>query len=273
MSYGAPLHKYFLYTVTHYNEGRLPGRDEQIDRHKRDGLTFQLWGALPVTESFNVRLGVGPYLFFDTQVSPSTTFKQTHGIVPIYSLAASYDFHFFNTPSFVQITANRTDTTDEFATTSYLLGLGLYFDHSVEKNAKNDSAPKRKVSILGGLSYENGNGNGSGPAFSIEYSQEINKTFTWSAAVLSENAPDEGLDRKGVLGQIWWKSQLTDSVGVGLGAGPAYFSGETEGAVVISISADYKLNEKWNLDLRLNRVATNKNLETDDILLGISRSF
>lgn len=69
------------------------------------------------------------------------------------------------------------------------------------------------------------------------------------------------------------KSKLTDRFDVGLGTGPAYFSGPTEGAGVFSISADYSLSEKWELGLRLNRIATGDNLESDDILLAISHKF
>ena len=274
INYGAPLNKYLLYTISHYNEAQLESPKEGISRHKRDGLALQLWGALPVTERFVVRAGVGPYLFFDTQVAEGdVSFKQTHGVVPLYSLAASYDFDLFNVPSFVQFTVNQTGSRDGFETRSYLLGLGVYFDQPDKETSTVGTSPGRKVTFLGGVTYENGIDNGSGPAFSLEYSQGINRYLSWSAAVLRENGATDDLERTGVVGQLWLKSRLTERFDIGLGAGPAYFSGPTEGAGVFSVSADYALSENWDLGLRFNRVATGDNLESDDILLGISRKF
>jgi hypothetical protein len=272
-SYGAPINS-LLYTISYYNEAQLTSQWEDISRHKRDGLTFQLWGALAISDQFVVRAGVGPYLFFDTQVSDdNVSYKQTHGVVPIYSLATSYDFNLFSAPSFVQFTVNQTGSKDGFETRSYLLGLGFYFDQQDKETSSVSSSRERKVTFLGGITYENGIDNDFGAAFSVEYSQGLKRHFSWSAAILREDGATNNLERTGIVGILWLKSKLTERSDVGLGVGPAYFSGPTEGAGVITISADYSLSGKWGLCLRLNRIATGDNLESDDMLLGISRKF
>ncbi len=272
-NYGAPISS-LLYTISYYNEVQLTSPKEGISRHKRDGVTFQLWGALPLGDRFVVRAGVGPYLFFDTQVSDGdVAYKQTHGVVPIYSMAASYDFNLYSTPSFVQLTVNQTGSRDGFETRTYLLGLGFYFDQHGKETSSVSIPRDRKVIFLGGVTYENGIDNDLGAAFSVEYNQRLNRYLSWSAAILREDGTTNDLERTGVVGQLWLKSRLTERFEVGLGAGPAYFSGPTKGAGVLSISADYSLSEKWGLDIRINRIATGDNLESDDMLFGICRKF
>lgn len=201
LNYGAPLNRYLLYTISHYNEAQLERPREGISRHKRDGFTLQLWGALPVTDRFVVRAGVGPYLFFDTQVAEGdVSFKLTQGVVPLYSLAASYDFNLFSVPSFVQFSVNQTGSRDGFGTRSYLLGLGVYFDPPEKETSTIGSSRSGKVTFLGGVTYENGIDPGSGAAFSIEYSQQITRFLSWSAAILRENGPIDDLERTGAVG-------------------------------------------------------------------------
>ncbi len=127
ISYGAPLYKQLIYSFSYYDEGDQSDSEGLEARHKRDGFTFQLWGALPVTKRLNVRLGIGPYLCFDTVLPATQDFQQTRSVVPIYSLATSYDFKLFGHPSFAQLTINKTGTRDDFSSTSYLLGIGAYF--------------------------------------------------------------------------------------------------------------------------------------------------
>jgi hypothetical protein len=273
ISYGAPLYKQLLYSFSYYDEGDESNCERHELCHKRDGFSFQLWGALPVTKRLNVRFGIGPYLCFDTVLSTTQDFQQTRSIVPMYSLATSYDFKLFGHPSFAQLTINKTGTRDGFATTSYLLGLGAYFAPAEKYNKTTDTIPAGKVTFLAGLSIENGDEDRLGPAFSLEYSRRILQHLDWSVAILRENGPKEDLDRTGLVAQLWLKTQLTKRFNIGLGAGPAHFSGETATAGVISASAGYNLSNEWELSFRINRVSTGSELETDNVLFGISRGL
>lgn len=273
ISYGAPLYKQLLYSFSYYDEGDQSDCVGQEACHKRDGFAFQLWGALPVTKRLNVRFGVGPYLCFDTVFPTGQDFQQTRSIVPMYSLATSYDFKLFGHPSFAQLTLNKTGTRDGFSSTSYLLGLGAYFAPAEKYNKTADSRPAGKVTFLAGLSLENGDEDRSGTAFSLEYSRRILQNLDWSLAILRENGAREGLDRTGLVAQLWLKTHLTKRFTIGLGAGPAYFSGKTATAGLISASAGYNLSNQWELSFRINRVSTGSELETDNVLIGISRGL
>ena len=92
-------------------------------------------------------------------------------------------------------------------------------------------------------------------------------------SILRENGEKEGLDRTSLVAQLWLKTQLTKRFNIGLGAGPAYCSGETATAGIISASAGYDLSKKWELSFRINRVSTGSELETDNVLFGISRGL
>ncbi len=273
ISYGAPLYKQLIYSFSYYDEGDQSDSEGLEARHKRDGFTFQLWGALPVTKRLNVRLGIGPYLCFDTVLPATQDFQQTRSVVPIYSLATSYDFKLFGHPSFAQLTINKTGTRDDFSSTSYLLGIGAYFSPDKENYNTTDSMAAAKVTFHAGLSLENGDQDRSGTAFVLEYNRKILQNLAWSIALLRESGAKEGLDRTGLVAQLWLKTQLTKRFNVGLGAGPAHFSGETESAGVISASAGYDLSNVWELSFRINRVSTGSELETDNVLFGIGRRF
>ena len=273
ISYGAPLYKQLLYSFSYYDEGDQSDCEGQETCHKRDGFSFQLWGALPVTKRLNVRFGIGPYLCFDTVLHATQDFQQTRSVVPMYSLATSYDFKLFGHPSFAQLTINKTGTRDGFSSTSYLLGLGAYFAPAQKYNKTRDSIPAGKVTFLAGLSIENGDEDRLGTAFSLEYSRRILQNLDWSVAILRESGAREGLDRTGLVAQLWLKTQLTKRFNIGLGAGPAHFSGETATAGVISASAGYNLSNEWELSFRINRVSTGSELETDNVLFGISRGL
>ena len=273
ISYGAPLYKQLLYSFSYYDEGDQSNCEGEELCHKRDGFSFQLWGALPVTKRLNVRLGIGPYLCFDTQLSDTQNFQQTRSVVPLYSLATSYDFKLFGHPSFAQLTINKTGTRDGFSSTSYLLGIGAYFSPDKENYNTTDSIATAKVTFLAGLSLENGDQDRSGSAFALEYSRKIFQNLAWSIALLKESGAKEGLDRTGLVAQLWLKTQLTKRFNIGLGAGPAHFSGTTATAGVISASAGYDLSNVWELSFRINRVSTGSELETDNVLFGIGRRF
>ena len=90
---------------------------------------------------------------------------------------------------------------------------------------------------------------------------------------MSESGAKEGLDRTGLVAQLWLKTQLTKRLNIGLGAGPAHFSGKTATAGVISATAGYNLSDLWELSFRINRVSTGSELETDNVLFGISRGL
>ena len=156
---------------------------------------------------------------------------------------------------------------------SYLLGIGAYFSPDKENHNTTDSIAAAKVTFLAGLSLENGDQDRSGTAFALEYSRKILRNLAWSIALLRESGAKEGLDRTGLVGQLWLKTQLTKRFNIGLGAGPAHFSGETVTAGVISASAGYDLSNVWELSFRINRVSTGSELETDNVLFGISRGF
>ena len=131
---------------SYYDEGDESDCEGQESCHKRDGFAFQLWGALPVTKRLNVRFGIGPYLCFDTVFPTGQDFQQTRSIVPMYSLATSYDFKLFGHPSFAQLTLNKTGTRDGFSSTSYLLGLGAYFAPA-QKYITRQRTPFRQVKL------------------------------------------------------------------------------------------------------------------------------
>ena len=271
ISYGAPLYKQLLYSFSYYDEGDQSDCEGQESCHKRDGFSFQLWGALPVTKRLNVRFGIGPYLCFDTVLPATQNFQQTRSIVPMYSLATSYDFNMLGHPSFAQLTINKTGTRDGFSSTAYLLGLGAYFSPEKNNYKTTDNMEAGQVTFLAGLSIENGDQDRTAPAFSLEYSRKILQNLAWSVSILRESGSKEGFDRTGLVGQLWLKTKLTKKFSLGLGAGPAHFSGTTATAGVISASAGYDLSRKWELSFRINRVSTGSELETDNVIFGISR--
>ena len=265
--YSEPLSKHFAYSLVYVNEGHFPD-------HHRDGVGAQLWIGGDLTQRWSIKLGVGPYLYFDTarKLTPAG-YADDHGVGVIASLATTWQFgkHWG-----MQLRANRILTKSSIDTTSLVLGLGYQFDAAVLPSSQAGWAPaarRNEITAYVGRTYVNNFHSETAFAQNIEYRRTLAPHFDWTLAVMNEGDPGP-LKRFGLMSELWFtRNVLRDRMTLGFGIGPYWSVDRRDNdrsrlAGILSITAAYHLSSAWMARLTWHRVATDHDLDTDVFLLG-----
>ncbi|MXN74982.1 hypothetical protein GR157_09525 [Burkholderia sp. 4701] len=267
---------------TWYNEGHIPN-------HHRDGQAIQFWGRWPLeNRRFVLSAGAGPYRYFDTvPAGEGRDYSNSHGWGVLMSVRAAY----YTSDRWVtQLQLNRTQVFRGPNTTSVMFGIGYQLDAPGTPGPRDTPLPRagkvtnNEVTAMIGETILNSRSSPSTLGGSIEYRRGLTGTVDWTATWMYEGAK-QAVRRNGVASQLWLtRAFLNDTLTLSASAG-AYFTvnqrnfsgqpGPGDGAVsgIVSISASYRLSERWLTRVTWNRVVTRYNRDTDVIQAGLGYRF
>ena len=231
-----------LWSVSYINEGQFSD-----PKHHRDGFAGQYW----LKKGF-FSAGAGAYLYYDTTEDGSNV----HGLGGILSLNGEL-------PITANLSANlRTNLILARDMNTVTLLAGLSYNFAPEKEFKKIS---HEITIFPvGGSYSGGSYvQGSSFAYSAEYRLNIFKNLDWTIGYLDEEI------RNGINTQLWAIKRL-DNFSIGIGAG-IYFADKTD--VIISVTAEYDLSEKFAARATWSRITTDNNNDADVVLVGLGYKF
>jgi hypothetical protein len=116
IEYRQPLLRYVDASFSYVDEGHL------LD-HQRDGAAVQLWVVTPRwRDRVDFAIGVGPYVYFDTQFTPdSPWYRNYHSVAEIYTSSLTY----YATESwFARLNLSLVHAPGDVNTRLALLGVG-----------------------------------------------------------------------------------------------------------------------------------------------------
>ena len=263
------------WSISLINEGHLS------DDH-RDGLTFQLWEKLSVTDHFFVKGGLGPYFFMDSKDLTNTHYRHEHGLGGVFSLGLEWDA----TEAFsIQLRTNWIITNNAFNSNTLLLGFGFKTDSSPKSSQseyKRWSGHQNAVTPFIGFLSSNNNDTGNPIAWGLEYRHDF-RYASWSVLAMDEGDEDN-FHRRGIATQLWFSDSFCNGRLVfGLALGPYVaqnvhrdrLTGKdgTILAGIVTLGVSYLLSPGWALRFNWNRVITDYNRDTDVFLIGPSFFF
>ncbi len=268
----------FAASVSWINEGHFR-------EHHRDGLAGQLWGRIPLARGkVSLAFGAGAYWYFDTRTFSDGIHDNAHGVAPILSLSAIYHTE---SPWFLRFSANRIHVASTIDTNTFLVGLGYRLHRETEAVRSGaspgcgDSPPRETDAELMpflGVTIHNSLESRAGIAGGVEYRRGFSPHFDWTLSWINEDN-QEGIRRTGLGSQIWLvDSYLCRRIVLGLGAGlytfydrkpPHQIHSPIDFAGLVTLSAGYRLSERWIGRLNWNRVMSADDRDTDIIALGV----
>ena len=267
---------------TWYNEGHIPN-------HHRDGQAVQFWGRVPLdNRRFVLSAGVGPYRYFDTvPAGEGRGYSNTHGWGVLMSVrAAYYTSHRWIT----QLQLNRAQVFSGPATTSVMFGVGYQLDAPDTPGPRDTALPRTRkvtnneVTAMLGETILNSRSSPSTLGGSLEYRRGLTRSIDWTATWLYEGAK-QGVRRNGIASELWLtRAFLNDKVTLSAGAGAYVTVDQHNRAVepnagggrlsgIVSISASYRISDRWLTRVTWNRVVTRYDRDTDVIQAGLGYRF
>ncbi|MBN3790873.1 hypothetical protein [Burkholderia sp. Ac-20353] len=267
---------------TWYNEGHIPN-------HHRDGQAVQFWGRWPLeNRRFVLSAGAGPYRYFDTTpAGAGEGYSNSHGWGVLMSVRAAY----YTSDRWVtQLQLNRSQVFRGPNTTSLMFGIGYQLDAPGTPGPRDTpllrtgKVTNNEVTAMLGETILNSRSSPSTLGGSVEYRRGLTSTVDWTATWMYEGAK-QSVRRNGVASQFWLtRAFLDDKLTLSAGAG-AYFTvnqrnvqgqpGPGDGGVsgIVSISASYRLSDRWLTRVTWNRVVTRYDRDTDVIQAGVGYRF
>lgn len=268
--------------LTWYNEGHIPN-------HHRDGQAIQFWGRWPLANlRFVLSAGAGPYRYFDTTpAGQGQGYSNSHGWGVLMSVRAAY---YTSARWVTQLQLNRTQVFSGPNTTSLMFGIGYQLDAPDTPGPRDTPLPRagtvtnNELTAMLGETILNSRSSPSTLGGSIEYRRGLTRSIDWTATWMYEGAK-QSIRRNGIASQFWLtRAFLDDKLTLSAGAG-AYFTvnqrnlqgqpGPGDGAVsgIVSISASYRLSDRWLTRITWNRVVTRYDRDTDVIQAGLGYRF
>lgn len=282
MDYQEGLGPYTAVGFTWYNEGHIPD-------HHRDGQSIQFWGRLPLANRrFVLSAGVGPYRYFDTVPAvEGRGYSDSHGWGVLMSVRAAY----YTSHRWVaQLQLNRAQVFSGPDTTSVMFGIGYQLDAPDTPGPRDTPLTRtgkvtnNEVTAMLGETILNSRSSPSTLGGSLEYRRGLTQAIDWTATWMYEGAK-QSIRRNGIASELWLtRAFLNDKVTLAAGAG-AYFTidqrnrrdqpGPGDGRIsgIVSISASYRLSDRWLTRITWNRVVTRYNRDTDVIQAGLGYRF
>lgn len=282
IDYAEGLGRYFAYSVAWLNEGHLPD-------HHRDGPLIQLWGRVPFAQQRVVfALGAGPYRYFDTEIAEQNgSYSNSHGWGVVYSARATwYSAHRWT----ANLEFNHVQVSRGPSTNAIMLGIGYQLDAPDRPGPRDFVFPRdarvtgNEFSLMAGATILNSPDSQTAAAEAIEYRRGLNSFLDLTIGCLHEGNGVSGR-RDGATAQIWLtRAFFDDHLTLGLGGGiyaaihrdeSSEESGNGDGIIsgLVSVSASYRLTQRWSARLTWNRVMTRYSRDTDVILAGIGFRF
>jgi len=282
-SYQQSLGENWLASYTYLNEGHVTG-------HHRDGHGMQLWWRhLAFDRKLALALGAGPYYYFDTtDPGAGGRYDDDHGWAVLASASATWYIH--GGPWMIQARYNRVQAWSSFKTDSLMLGIGYQLDRGdrpgpvVPPPGRNDKVTGNELTVMLGPSIVNSFSSEHTLAKAVEYRRGLAR-YVDGTLTYQDEGESSALRRHGVAAQLWLARALfQDKLALSVGVGPYYAidayhppdgSGETPSrfSAMISMSASYRLGERWLARVTWNRVVTGYDRDSDVFLAGVGYRF
>jgi hypothetical protein len=271
LEYRQNLWRYLDASFLYANEGHLTG-------HHRDGVALQLWAVTPpLAQRFTIALGVGPYLFCDTQdedVAPG--FKDAHDLGVIYTGSMTW---YLGQRWLLRLNVSEIEAGSA-GTRSYLLGAGYRLDQLAGATGGAGVHPEHpnELTALAGVTILNSARSENAAAVGFEYRRRLARHFELSGSWFNEEA---GADKRynSLAAQAWLvKSWPTAGLTLGFGLGPNFALGDhaaSDGRPLKEIVGLASLSAAWRFSAALEaRLTWNRGFSADDqdrdlILLGV----
>ncbi|MDB5808562.1 MAG: hypothetical protein JWN94_684 [Betaproteobacteria bacterium] len=143
-------------------------------------------------------------------------------------------------------------------------------------------AGAQQLSILSGVTKERVSHDDSF-AYVADYSEPLTKLFSYSLVYVNEGHLFDH-HRDGMGAQLWAGFNITPRWSVKAGTGPyLYFDTAARPGVVFadnhgiglisSVATNYQFTKHWAVELRANRILTNKSIDTTSIVAGVGYTF
>lgn len=262
------------------NEGHLPG-------HYRDGAVLQLWGHTAWRERFDFALGIGPYLYCDTQMYPDQRYSDYHSVGAIVTGSLRYTL---SRDWFARLELSQVIAPGNEGTRTVMLGVGYRLQplidslnhpaEDVPPGADPDAANELGV-FYGQTIIDGAHADASG-TFGVEYRRRFGRHFELSASVLEDG---DGLDGRhaGMTGEAWIVQDFFSRrlvMGLGLGSYLAFESYQTiyhttaaSAVGLASMTASWRFTRSLALRLVWHRGFTGDDQDRDVVTLGLGWRF
>jgi hypothetical protein len=278
VTYQQGLGEYAAFSFSYINEGHQPN-------HYRDGLAAQIWGRVPILDQrLSLALGVGPFAYADTKVTPVTgVYEDAHGFGIISSATATWQGM---GPFLLQVRFNYIETQHSFDTLSATFGIGYLLDAGPSsgpppKPVQDERTTKNEITLFLGQTVLNSAKGEKDTAMSVEYRRSLLRYVDWTVAWLSEG-DTRPVGRWGVATQLWAvRAFFDDHLALGIGAGPYFardkYSGDagqrTTVAGDLSFMATYRFHPRFAIRAAFSRIITDYSRDTDVFLGGLVYRF
>jgi hypothetical protein len=275
VTYRQGLGEHAAFSFSYINEGHQPN-------HYRDGLAAQIWGRTAILDKrLSLALGVGPFAYADTIISPvRDVFQDAHGFGVISSVTATW---LGLSPLLLQARFNYIATQHSFDTLSGTFGIGYLLDAKPSESKPVQSARTRKneITLLLGQTVLNSAKGEKDTAMSVEYRRSLFRYLDWTIAWLNEG-DTRPIGRWGVNTQLWAvRDFFDDHLVLGIGLGPYFardkYSGEDGQRSTIagdlSFMAAYRFLPQLAIRAAFSRIITDYNRDTDVFMGGLSYRF
>lgn len=261
------------------NEGHLA-------HHHRDGPVVQFGSYIEYPEQhLSLSFSIGPYAYFDTALAEQgASYANDHGYGLVYSAGMSWEAF---RPWFFHVHINRVETDTHIDTTRLLFGVGYQLE---ARNAPRPATayeqriPRSEITVFVGRTVLNSFQSENSLATAIEYRRGVRPHMDWTLTWLHEGG-NHIIRRNGIATQLWMvRSFLHDKLVLGAGAG-AYVVLDKENTVngtdggdenisgIVTLSAGYRIDSRWQARLSWNRIVTGYSRDTDVFLLGCGHRF
>jgi hypothetical protein len=278
VTYRQGLGEYAAFSFSYINEGHQPN-------HYRDGLAAQIWGRIPILDQrLSLALGVGPFAYADTKVTPvRDLYENAHGFGIISSGTATWQGL---SPLLLQIRLNYIATQHSFDTLSATFGIGYLLDADPSrghppKQTESRRTTNNEITLSLGQAVLNNAKSETVNAMSVEYRRNLLRYVDWTISWLNEGDA-RPIGRWGVATQFWAvRSFFDDNLTIGIGTGPYFardkYSGEdgqrTTVAGDLSFMAAYRFYPRFAIRAAFSRIITDYSRDTDVFLGGLAYLF
>jgi hypothetical protein len=278
VTYRQGLGEHAAFSFSYINEGHQPN-------HYRDGLAAQIWGRTNIlNEQFSLALGVGPFAYADTRVTPvREIYDNAHGFGIISSGTATWQGL---SPLLLQVRLNYIVTQHSFDTLSATFGIGYLLDAnpsqgSPPKPVQDKQATNNEITLFVGQAVLNSAKSETDYAMSVEYRRSLLRYLDWTISYLNEG-DTRPLGRSGIATQLWAvRAFFNDHLALGIGAGPYFardkYSGQdgqrTTVAGDLSFMAAYRFHPRFAIRAAFSRIITDYSRDTDVFMGGLVYRF
>jgi hypothetical protein len=260
------------------NEGHLPG-------HDRDGALLQLWGHALWRQRFDFALGIGPYLYCDTQTHPNSGewYRDYHGVGAIVTGSVSYTL---SRDWIARLELSQVTAPGDVGTRTVMLGVGYRLQRvidSLNSSAEHipsdaDSDAANELGVFYGQTIVNGQHADASGTFGVEYRRRIDRRFELSVSGLDDGDGADGR-HAGLTGEAWIVQDfLSRRLVMGLGLG-SYFAFESYQTIyhttaasavgLASMTASWRFTRALALRLVWHRGFTGDDQDRDVVTLGL----